>query len=119
MARTRKRSAFDLSHVRSVSAWALWFDGKPAGKIVANWSDNPAGSVCTATVAIWDGPCKELEKTTASAGGYGYDKLSACLASILNPIFQSTPNGFKYLDGGSSQVHGWLESVGYSVLEVI
>ncbi len=60
--------AYELKHCKSVSAVALSFEGKYAGRIVANWSDNPNGSVCTATVAIWHGPLAELPSTTAKAG---------------------------------------------------
>lgn len=106
--RQHKRTAYDLAHVKSVTAVALMFEGKQAGKIVANWSDNPAGSVCTATVSIWDGPLKELPKSTASAGGYGYDKLSACLSELLD----GCP------DSGRSSCYQWLEKQGYGVMEV-
>lgn len=69
----------DLKHVQNTTAVALLFNGKPAGRIVANWSDNPAGSVCTASVIIWAGPLENAGfdyRTTGRAGGYGYDKLS-------------------------------------------
>ncbi len=105
---TRKRTAYDLSHVKSVTAVALMFDGKQAGKIVANWSDNPAGSVCTATVSVWAGPLSDLPKSTESAGGYGYDKLSSCLSRI----FDGCP------DAGRSSCYRWLEDQGYVVIEV-
>ena len=69
--------ATDCKHVRSVTAVALIRDGEVKGKVIANWSDNPAGTVCTATV--W---C-EVNGTwfcgTGTAGGYGYDKLSAAI----------------------------------------
>lgn len=114
MSRQRKRTAYDMAHVKSVSAWALHLEGKPAGKIVANWSDNPAGSVCTATVSIWIGPLAELPKSTESAGGYGYHKLSACLASIFHPFTEG-----KRIDGGTGAIRAFLESKGYSVMEVL
>lgn len=50
---------FDLPHVKSVRAWVLvgMVNGKPEqqGRIVAHWSDNPAGSVCQAAVMVWGG----------------------------------------------------------------
>jgi hypothetical protein len=69
----------DMKHVQGTTAIALLFDGKPAGRIIANWSDNPAGSVCSASVIIWDGPLKDCGfdySTIGRASGYGYDKLS-------------------------------------------
>lgn len=125
------RSAFDCAHVKSVSAWALLFpeeSGKlgEAGKMVANWSDNPNGSVCTATLAIWDGPLKDLEKCTGQAGGYGYDKLSAAFVDALQR------SNFETLDvsrtaekprpmhaAGKEKAKEWLTKLGYMVIEVI
>jgi len=104
------KSAYDLSHVKSVTAVALMFEGQHAGRIVANWSDNPMGSVCTVTVGIWLGPLKDMPKKTERAGGYGYDKL----ASALEQLFGGGCPG-----GGRSSVWQWLESKGYVVVEVI
>jgi hypothetical protein len=83
----------DFQHVKSVTAKALIFDGKPAGRIIANWSDNPAGTVCSASVIVWAGPLKDAKhpKTgkglnygnIGKAGGYGYDKLSAAVYHCL------------------------------------
>jgi len=44
----------------------------------------------------------------ASAGGYGYDKLSSCLSRI----FDGCP------DAGRSSCYRWLEDQGYVVIEV-
>lgn len=69
----------DLKHVNGTTAIALLFEGKAAGRVIANWSDNPNGSVCTASVIIWGGPLKDHKfdyATMGRAGGYGYDKLS-------------------------------------------
>lgn len=101
-----KRTAYDLAHVKSVTAVALTFDGKQAGKIVANWSD---GGTVTTTVSVWDGPLKELPKSTTTASGYGYNKLDACLEEIF---------GKDCPDSGTRQIYKWLESMGYGVLEV-
>lgn len=75
-----------FSHVAGTTAKALIYEGKPAGRIIANWSDNPNGSVCTASVIIWGGPLKDAKNekngkefnygNMGKAGGYGYDKLS-------------------------------------------
>lgn len=94
----RKRSAYDLSHVKSVRAFAILLNGEPVGKLVANFSDNPNGSVCTATLSIWKGPLANLEKTTATAGGYGYDKLTSCMTQIVDGFYEGDVNeGFKRL----------------------
>jgi hypothetical protein len=76
----------EFKHVAGTTAKAILFEGKPAGRLIANYSDNPNGTVCTASVIIWAGPLKEAKhpKTgkqfdygnTGKAGGYGYDKLS-------------------------------------------
>ena len=50
--RSKMKNIHDFKHVKSVTAIALLKNGKPAGKIIANWSDNPAGSVCTACVML-------------------------------------------------------------------
>lgn len=87
------KTVTDFAHVANTTAKALIFDGKPAGRIIANWSDNPAGSVCSASVIIWGGPLagvkhpktgKELNYTNiGKAGGYGYDKLSQAVWQCL------------------------------------
>ena len=76
----------DLKHVQGTTAKAILFNGKPAGRLIANWSDNPAGSVCTASVIIFGGPLADMKhpktgasldyRNTGKASGYGYDKLS-------------------------------------------
>jgi hypothetical protein len=76
----------EFKHVAGTTAKAILFEGKPAGRLIANWSDNPSGTVCTASVIIWAGPLKDAKhpKTgkefnygnIGKAGGYGYDKLS-------------------------------------------
>jgi hypothetical protein len=81
-----KKLISDYKHVSKVTAKALIYEGKPAGRIIANWSDNPSGSVCSASVIVWGGSLGHLknEKTgvtfnyanVGKAGGYGYDKLS-------------------------------------------
>ncbi len=109
------KSAYDMPHVKSVKAWAVMFSGEMAGRIVANYSDNPNGSVCTATVGFWNGPLKDTVASTGRAGGYGYDKFSAAVSSALNKI------GVKNdVDGrGDSSVKSLIEKIGYSVIEVI
>lgn len=118
------RSAFDCSHVKSVHAWALVhpdsdMGGQSAGRIVANFSDNPNGAVCTATVHVWRGPLKELPATTGTAGGYGYDKFSAAVSDAL------TRGGFDDVSArdmhgrGDGAIRQWFEAKGYTVIPVI
>lgn len=117
MTAARSKSIFDYKHVRSVNAWALVHDGNHAGKVVANWSDNPAGSVCTVCVIIWIGTlCDKGERFDAKgkAGGGGYCKFSAAFESAMRD------QGCKGVHGaGEREVEKWLESKGYEVFRVI
>lgn len=103
------RTAYDLSHVKSVSAWAILYNCKHAGKVVANWGDS--GTVTT-TVSLWDGPLKDkLTIHTAKAGGCGYDKLTACLDDIF---------GRDLTERGTRSIETWLEEIhDYQVIKVI
>ena len=117
----------DLKHVKSVSAIVLLLKGKLAGKIIANWSDNPNGSVCTTTVHIWDGPLmiertrpiKLWDKTenltchwiTAKAGGGGYCKLSQTVGIAIE---HCELNGT-----GMDSVRIFFEKQGYEWIDVI
>lgn len=84
----------EMKHPAGTTAKAILFEGKPAGRIVAHWSDNPAGTVCSASVIIWGGPlaqCKHPKTgkgldygNIGKAGGYGYDKLSQAVWQCLN-----------------------------------
>lgn len=92
------RNIFDYAHVKKVSAIALLKNGEFVGKIVCNWSDNPSGSVCTAQVMLWDKEfVPKIKKhkidgfegdfevcMIGKAGGSGYDKRSAAIASALS-----------------------------------
>lgn len=101
------KSAYDMNHVKSVKAVCIMLDGKPVGKIVANYSDNPNGSVVTATFSIWEGPLSGMEKTTTKAGGYGYDKFSSCVEQFLP---------------GNKSVGCWksaIEEHGYTVFDIL
>lgn len=118
------RNVFDLKHVQGVRAWALMHKGKMAGKIVANFSDNPAGSVCTAQVIFWTGPLADNSEAGArkgpalgKAGGYGYDKFSAAVEQSL--IKQGIDPKVSMGGVGDSAVKTFLEKNGYTVLEVI
>lgn len=112
---------FDMKHVKSVSATVILIDGRVAGRIVANWSDNPAGSVCTAVVMVWAGPLRDMPVCTGKAGGCGYDKLSAaiCLA-IRNVLVSIDDYTMPVFDGaGMSSVHAWFKGLGYEMYDVI
>ncbi len=115
------KNIYDYKHVKSVAAISLVFNGKQAGKIIANWSDNPNGSVCTACVMIWDGPLR-IERTekvelmgkieeittnscTKKAGGYGYCKFSQAVGEAIN---QTQLNG-----RGEGAVRKFFEDNGY------
>lgn len=120
-AKQLSKSAYDYSHVKSVSAWALLFNGEQAGKVVANWSDNPMGSVCTCTITVYAGPGKVWKEgykshMTGQAGGCGYDKLSGAFSDALHRFGVAHPN----LHGaGSEACKAWLRSLGYTVIEVL
>jgi len=65
--------------------------GEEAGKILAYYSTNPAGSVCHANVILyphgWELIGKEAPEVRGEegrAGGYGYDKYSAAVADSLH-----------------------------------
>jgi hypothetical protein len=106
------KTAYDLNHVKSVSALALLFNGENAGRMVANYSDNPNGSVCTATVTAWKGPLKDRQGMTGRAGGYGYDKLSS---AVFQALRKSGIDTIK-TDGETCKM---FESLGYQVIEVL
>lgn len=89
------KSAFDTNHVKSVKVWALVHNitksrngvDLPAGRIVASYSDNPMGSVCTVTLHFFSGPLSIMPTTSGKAGGYGYDKFSAAVADALDRAY--------------------------------
>lgn len=136
MSRTKslRRSAFDLNHVKSVSVFVLLHGGEYAGRIVANWSDNPAGSVCTATVHVWKGPLGELPSSTGTAGGCGYCKLSTAIGdALLRAEYPLSPRNYlsssddpqkKQSPGcmmgvGESAVVGYFSAFGYACHRVV
>jgi hypothetical protein len=132
------RNAFDCSHVKSVNVWALTHPdhpGRTVGRIIANWSDNPMGSVVTATVHVFQGPLKFIPSTTGQAGGGGYCKLSAAISDGINRARESADyishlsadevtklkelpsTGFG--GGGHSAVAKWFAQWGYQVDELL
>ena len=120
---TLSRSAFDCTHVRGVSAYVIIHPDYPrtvAGRIVANHSDNPNGSVCTATVHIFAGPLSACPFTTGKAGGYGYDKLSAAVQDALDRAgWEGKPKIPPFGGDGMDAVARWFESFGYVCVSVI
>jgi len=72
--------------------------GEEAGKIIAYYSNNPAGSVCHAMVILYQHGLdiirgadartlegkKRPESEEGRAGGYGYDKYSAAVSDSLH-----------------------------------
>lgn len=112
-----KKSIFDYKHVRGVSAVCLLKGGKSAGRIVANWSDNPAGSVCTASVMLWDDAKGwTINHAIGRAGGYGYDKLSAAIADALDEMGLLAT--IKVCHGAGNQRRAFTEA-GYDYIEII
>ena len=123
------KTAYDYKHVKGTTAIALIKDGKQAGKIVANWSDNPNGTVCTATVHIecWG----ESYVGTGRASGYGYDKLSAAIYDALQnayyhrwdssrdltEIHHDLSKVYKVEPGSGNQRHVF-ELLGYTYIEI-
>lgn len=121
------KNIFDYSPVKSVSAIAL-IDMKtkePCGKIVASWSDNPNGSVCTAqviihnaekfgivakerTVDLMGNPTKLPCILMGKAGGYGYDKLSSAISEALYRNTKLCPE-HNFAGVGINAVQTWFE----------
>jgi hypothetical protein len=118
---TSRKDAYDLNHVKSVSAIVVLYNGKYAGRIVANWSDNPNGSVCTATVSIWLGPLEPMPKCTGRAGGYGYDKISSAISDAINKVIDEDPDKIapRFSGCGMTEVRKWFEQFGYELFEII
>jgi hypothetical protein len=129
-------TAFDLSHVKSVSVLVLLHPDHPgiAGRIVANHSDNPAGSVCTATTHVFGGPLHVLPGITGKAGGYGYDKLSSAVASSINAIRKAKSIEYRTEEEvakvralpdarfggvGESGIAEWFKQYGYRLERVV
>jgi hypothetical protein len=92
----------------NVKAIALIHDGKPAGKIVAVYSEVQ----CTVSVSVYRGPLAEMPVSTESTRVIGSNKLDACLENLLL--------GYAYKTCGGLSPLSWLEQVhGYQVIEVI
>ena len=114
----------EMKGPQNTTAWAFIYEGKPAGKLVANWSDNPMGSVCSASLYFYAGPLDLKEQHGAKrldfgnvgkAGGYGYDKLSQAVYQCLRNA------GIEPLKvkPGNGATRDEFEAWGYTVIEVI
>jgi hypothetical protein len=132
----RTKNIFDYSHVKSVTAWALVDNTTkaPCGRIIANWSDNPNGSVCTAQVFINNAEERGLIKKTyrsdndflkdidldvpaiGKAGGGGYCKLSAAIKSAFYTGFENKSPDFG--GAGVEAVKTYLKSLNIEVIAI-
>jgi len=112
------KNIFDYKHVKQVSCYSLQDKTTKdiTGKIIANWSDNPNGAVCTAQVILWNSnnynltQCSGEPIAIGKAGGYGYDKLSAAIDAAMH-------KGFKDYTGnaagrGESSIIEYFDSIG-------
>lgn len=123
------KNIFDFKHVKGTRAVALLKAGELKGKIIANWSDNPAGSVCTAQVILFDRETKKkrhvmlLDKPAelsalmiGRAGGYGYDKFSSAVYEALKAggLEKDIP-----VEPAGGAVRESFEKAGYTYIEVI
>lgn len=97
----KQKNIFDYTHVKNVHCAIIQNEhNELVGKIIANHSDNPNGSVCTVQVFLCDkekygfisqthkiklmNEWAELEKPMiGKAGGYGYDKYSAAIYEAI------------------------------------
>ena len=124
------KNIFDYKHVKHVSAVCLLNakTGEYCGRIVANWSDNPAGSVCAAQVMIFGNePSKEIKAVVEAnqkamagphigkAGGYGYDKLSQAIWASLKAQGLSELIKVKPASGNQREA---FEEAGFRYIEI-
>jgi hypothetical protein len=108
----------EMKGPKNTTAWALMFEGKFAGKLIANWSDNNA---CSCSVLIWAGPL-DLKETkgfdygiVGKAGGYGYDKLSQAVWQVFNKSGIEA----KLVRPANGMSRQEFEAWGYEVCEII
>ena len=108
----------DMKGPQHTTAWALLFNGKFAGKLIANWSDNRN---CTGSVLIWAGPLDMKENKgfdfsiIGRAGGYGYDKLS----QVVWQCFEKSGVKAKVVRPANGESRAEFEHWGYEVCEII
>lgn len=114
-----KTLVLEMNGPAHTTAYVLLRDGKLAGRAVANHSKNPNGSVCTATIWLYDRfEASGTTRThgTGKAGGYGYDKLSAAIYSAYNDMTGKYPEGFS---GGDGEQIEFFRSLGYEVIQAV
>lgn len=119
------KQAREHSHLKSVSVWVLMDKQSKEiqGKILANWSDNPNGSVCTCDVILWE--CEKYGLTpkigtssvwTGKAGGYGYCKFSTAVHDAINRnVSESLP---RFAGAGHSAVKEFFGGIGIDAHEI-
>jgi hypothetical protein len=108
----------EMQGPKSTTAWALIYEGHYAGKIIANWSNNPSGSVCSASVIIHSGPLnypKFNYGNIGKAGGYGYDKLSQAVWQC----FQNAGVECKVLQPANGRTSDEFEEWGYVLAQIL
>lgn len=116
------KNVYDCDAVKHVSVMVLLKEGKSVGKIIAAWSKNRMGSVCTAQVFLYNDPRIRTDEDGISipligkAGGYGYDKFSTAVAHAL-----AAGGMDKHIrvDAGRGTVAHEFREAGYDVIEVI
>lgn len=133
-----RKSIFDYKFVKSVSV-AILVDKETkdvAGKIISNWSDNPAGTVCTSQVILWEPqkygitPKREpyssrlLEgdydvSMIGKAGGYGYCKLSSSIATAINDNTHGDTPPAKFGGVGESGIRDYFDAIGLTYSQVL
>ena len=106
------KSAFDTKTAGNVVAYALLWKGEPAGKLFGVCP----GTTWRVTLGVWAGPLKqsypERYMDTATAGGGGYDKIGACVSSILRGAGHTARDC-------STHAIGDLEALGYTVFRIV
>lgn len=131
------KNIFDYSHVKSVSCIALIdkTSKEVAGKIIANWSDNPNGFACTAQVSIYHPEHYDLKTSYSNkkyeysdgyipnlaigkASGYGYDKLSSAIYAAMRKGFDWTFEAPDFSGVGESGTRKFFESIGLQYVSI-
>lgn len=110
------KSIYDFSGVKSVTAWALLYDGKEAGKVIGHYGN----SRVNVAAFIHAGPLADNRRTkhyNGAASGYGYCKFSAAFDEALRKGGHKPSMDLH--GAGKETVRVYLESLGYTVLEVI
>jgi hypothetical protein len=108
------RKVLDKPAIKNVSVANLNYDGRHVGKVVSVYSNS---GVLTTGIWVWDGPLKPIDtsRNVATAGGGGYDKLSATVYEIL------MANGIEPLvvKPGNGETRREFEAHGYEYTELI